>query len=106
MKYIKEISLLNSNFSSKTHSTDPKFSQASKKFEFLSIFICPFPSYPRELVLSIPSLLRFLIEEIKSSVFFIKNHFGVLKPDLSAISFSLDRICAHLNTKLLGTTFV
>ena len=78
----------------------------SKKFEFALIFICPFPSYPRELVLSIPSLLMFLIEDIKSSVFFIKNHFGVLKPDLSAISFSLDRICAHLNTKLLGTTFV
>ena len=35
---------------------------------------------------------NFLIEDIKSSVFFIKNHLGVLNPDLSAISFSLDRI--------------
>ena len=30
----------------------------------------------------------------------------MLKPDFIAISFSLERICAHLKTKLLGTTFV
>jgi len=36
--------------------------------EFLSIFICPFPSYPRELVLSIPSVFIFLIEDISQKI--------------------------------------
>ena len=30
----------------------------------------------------------------------------MLKPDLIAISFSLERFCAHLKTKLLGTSIV
>ena len=43
---------------------------------------------------------------IKSSVFLIKYHLGVLNPDFSAISFSFDLICADRKTLLLGITEV